>query len=124
MVDRYSGYAWTQELRRTDMATVTGQLADWFTEFGWPSAIRTDGSPQFRNEFSHFCNQNSIKHELSSPCNPESNGLAEAAVKNIKSIITRCNREKENLKLAIAAWRNMARTDATSLSQLFFGRRQ
>ena len=68
MVDRYSGYAWTQELRRTDTATVTGQLADWFTEFGWPSTIRTDGGPQFHNEFSHFCDQNNIKHELSSPC--------------------------------------------------------
>ena len=45
-------------------------------------------------------------------------------MKNIKSIITRCNREKENLKLAIAAWRNMARTDGVSPSQLFFGRRQ
>ena len=100
--------------KRQDTATVTGQLLDWFTEFGWPSAIRTDGSPQFRTEFAHFCNQNGIKHELSSPYNPESNGLAEAAVKNVKAIITRCNREKESIKLAIAAWRNMARTDGIS----------
>ena len=65
-----------------------------------------------------------LKYELSSPYNPESNGLAEAAVKNIKSIITRCNKEGENLKLAIAAWRNMARTDGISPSQLFYRRRQ
>ena len=45
-------------------------------------------------------------------------------MKNIKSIITRCNREGENLKLAVAAWRNMARTDGISPSQLFYGRRQ
>ena len=45
-------------------------------------------------------------------------------MKNIKSIIMRCNKEKEDLKLAIAAWRNMARTDGVSPSQLFFGRRQ
>ena len=57
-----------------------------------------------------------MKHALSSPYNPESNGLAEAAVKNIKSIITRCNKEGENVKLAIAAWRNMARPDGVSPS--------
>ena len=50
--------------------------------------------------------------------------MAEAAVKNIKAIITRCSKEGENIKLAIAAWRNMARTDGVSLSQLFYGRRQ
>ena len=93
LVDRYSGYAWTQELRRTDTASVVGQLSDWFIEVGWPTAIRTDGGPQFRTEFSQFCDRHGIKHELSSPYNPESNGLAEAAVKNTKAIITRCHKE-------------------------------
>ena len=111
LVDRYSGYAWTHKLKRTDTATVTRQLATWFTEYGWPSTLRSDGGPQFRTEFSAFCADNGIKHELSSPYNPESNGLAEAAVKNIKTLINRCNRLNEDLQLAIAAWRNMARAD-------------
>ena len=58
------------------------------------------------------------------PYNPKSNGLAEAAVKNIKTLINRCHKLDKNLQLAIAAWRNMARTDSVSPSQLFFGRRQ
>ena len=65
--------------------------------------------PQFRTEFSAFCSNNGIKHELSSPYNPESNGLAEAAVKNIKTLINRCHKLDENLQLAIAAWRNTGR---------------
>ena len=89
LVDRYSGYAWSNELKRTDTSTVVGQLSDLFTEVGWPTCIRSDGGPQFRTEFSTFCSQHSIKHKLSSPYNPESNGLAEAAVKNFKSIITK-----------------------------------
>ena len=80
--------------------------------------------PQFRTEFSAFCRNNGIKREPSSTYNPESNGLAEAAVKNIKTLITRCHKLDENLQLAIAAWRNMARADGVSPSQLFFGRRQ
>ena len=103
---------------------MTKQLAKWFTEYGWPSYIRSDGGPQFRTEFTKFCKENRIKHELASPYNPESNGLAEAAVKNLKAIVLRCREQGEDTKLAIAAWRNMARTDGKSPSQLFFGRRQ
>ena len=44
LIDRYSGYAWTHQLRRTDTATVTAQLSTWFTEYGWPSTLRSDGA--------------------------------------------------------------------------------
>ena len=64
LVDRYSGYAWKHELRRTDTATVVGQLSDWFKEVGWPTAIRTEGGPQFRTEFSQFCDRHGIKQEF------------------------------------------------------------
>ena len=47
LVDRYSGYAWTHELKRTDTATVIGQLSEWFIEVEWLTAIRTDSGPQF-----------------------------------------------------------------------------
>ena len=62
--------------------------------------------------------------ELSSPYNPESNGLAEAAVKNMKSLVLRSKSKGENFHHALAAWRNMTRQDGTSPAQLFFGRRQ
>ena len=124
LVDRFSGYAWTKKLKSTNTSAILKQLSKWFTEYGWPSNLRSDGGPQFRTEFSQYCKDNNIKHELASPYNPESNGLAEAAVKNLKAIIIRCNEKGEDTKLAIAAWRNMARTDGQSPSQLFFGRRQ
>ena len=54
--------------------------------------------------------------------NPESNGLAEGAIKNQKVIVRRTHAEKANLEEAIAAWRNMARADRISPSQLFFNR--
>ena len=65
-----------------------------------------------------------VIHELSSPYNPESNGLAEAAVKNLKSLVIRCQASKENLRRAVATWRNMAREDGISPSQAFFQRKQ
>ena len=63
-------------------------------------------------------------HKLASAYNPESNGLAEAAVKNMKYLILRCIWAKENIPMAIAAWRNMGRDDGQSPYQLFFGRIQ
>ena len=124
LVDRFSGNAWTKKLKSTNTSTILKQLSKWFTEYGWPSNIRSDGGPQFCSEFSKYCKDNKIKRELASPYNPESNGLAGAAVKNLKAIIVRCREKGEDAKLAIAAWRNMAQTDGQSPSQLFFGRRQ
>ena len=43
LVDRYSGYAWTDKLRDTSTATVTAKLNSWFVEYGYPEHIRTDG---------------------------------------------------------------------------------
>ena len=111
LVDRYSGYAWTDKLKDTSIATVTAKLNSWFVEYGYPEHIRTDGGPQFRRDFKAYYDKHYIHHELSSPYNPESNGLAEAGVKNMKSLILRCADRKEELSIAIAAWRNMARAD-------------
>jgi hypothetical protein len=124
LTDRYSGYGWTAQLRKTHTKAVTDQLTKWFNDFGWPDYIRTDGGPQYRQEFKDFCKERSITHELASAHNPESNGLAESAVKSIKQIVQRCKANKEEVDSAIAAWRNMCRADGLSPSQLFFNRRQ
>ena len=72
--------------------------------------------------FKGYCDMHYIHHELSSPYNPEPNSLAEAAVKNMKSLILRCTNRKLDLSRAIAAWRNMARPDGVSPAQLFYNR--
>ena len=124
MVDRYSGYAWASKLTSTTTRHVLSRLETWFTDFGWPLYLRSDNGPQFRSEFGFFCSSHGITHELSSPYNPESNGLAEAAVKNMKSLVLRARSTGENFHHALAAWRNTTRQDGTSPAQLFFGRRQ
>ena len=86
LVYRFSGYGWATPLRKLDTRGVTQHLENWFNEFGWPTYIRTDGGPQFCSEFKDFCMSHGIQHELSSPYNPESNGLTKAAVKNLDSV--------------------------------------
>jgi len=117
LVDRFSGYGWVTRLTKTTTQHVTDKSSEIFYEHGWPTYIRTDGGPQFRKIFETFCNKHKIYHELTSPYNPESNGLAEAAVKNMKSLVIRCAQNKEDLIAAVAAWRNMPREDGLSPSQ-------
>ena len=50
--------------------------------------------------------------------------MAEAAVKNLESLVIRCDEANEDLRQAIAAWRNMVRTDDSSPAQMFFNRTQ
>ena len=72
----------------------TGHLV----KYGWPSYIRTDNGPRFRTEFALFCTLNGIVLETSSPYyNPESNGLNEAAVKNIKKYYISLQAERGDL---------------------------
>ena len=82
-VDRYSWYAWLIQLNGTHTAKITKELSTIFNSFGWPKSIRTDGELQYLQEFGEFCETNSVQHKLASAHNPESNGLAEAAVKNL-----------------------------------------
>ena len=124
LVDRFSGYTWAARLTKTDSASIIRQLRSWFLAFGFPTTIRSDGGPQFRTEFTTFCQQNNIKHELSSPYNSQSNGLAEAAVKSVKTLLSKCKETKEDFEVALSAWRNTPRADGFSPAQMFFGRRQ
>ena len=74
--------------------------------------------------FNRWCSENNITHELSSPYNPRGNGLAEAAVKNIKALLAKCAETKTDAQKALYHWRNIPRSDGYSPAQLLFGRKQ
>ena len=65
LVDRYSGYAWTDKLKDTCTATATAKLNSWFVKYGYPEHIRRDGGLQFRRDFKAYCDKHYIHHELS-----------------------------------------------------------
>ena len=124
LVDKASGFLWCELLTKTNTSAVTSVLLKIFQDFGYPATIRSDNGPQFRSEFKDFCLAHGITHETSSPHNPESNGLAEAAVKNAKLLMAKCDSQKSNFKEALLHWRNTPRRDGFSPAQLLFGRRQ
>ena len=123
MVDRYSGWPFAGKLSSTTTEKVTDMLDSWFTQFGFPSSIKSDNGPQFRDQFELYCRSRGINRQTSSPYNHQSNGLAESAVKNMKKLIAKCMTNKESIDLAIMAFRNCARSNGVSPAQAFLGRR-
>ena len=124
MIDRYSGFPFVARLRSTTTTAVLNILDSWFLDFGYPNVLRSDGGPQFRSEFEEFCDFNLIKKETSSPYYPQSNGLAEAAVKQTKNLLLKYDCNWSNFRPALLAWRNTPKDDGVSPAEMFFGQRQ
>ena len=124
MVDRYSNYMWVEMLNSTVTSRVTAALERWFLELGYPFIIISDGGPQFRTEFGDYCALHNIVHVPSSPHNPRSNGLAEAAVKSAKYLVKK-SVSFADFQRRLMAWRNVPSANSSlSPSEKFYNRRQ
>jgi hypothetical protein len=103
-------------------------LVEEFNKFGIPERIYSDGGPQFiSNDFETFCQRNGIGNILSSPYNPQSNGIAENTVKEMKKLIhclTKSGKiDEEEWMRAILVYLNTPRRPLNqSPSQVMFGR--
>ena len=87
MVDSYSKYIWTHVMNNDTTAIKTlAILYGWFCERpGFPTTLVSDNGPQFTaKEFADKMTKWGIKHILTPPYHPASNGLAERAVGTIK----------------------------------------
>ena len=122
VADRFSGYAWLAPLRDLSTVAILSHLREIFQVNGYPAAIRTDGGPQFRSEFTRFCVDMGIVHELSSPYHPASNGHAEAAVKALKRALQKSSHGHTYMDI-IAAWRATPRSDGVTPNDAFFRRK-
>ena len=123
VIDRYSGFPFVAEMRSTSAAAVLEKLDDWLWNYGLPNVIRTDGGPQFAcKEFEDYLADHDIVHEISSPYNPSSNGLAESGVKQVKSLLKKCIATGSNFRRELHAYRNIPRADGFSPFSMMFRR--
>ena len=59
-----------------------------FADLSVPNILKTGGGLQYTSrEFKEFLQKYGVKHIVSSPHNPQSNGLAESSVKPMKHLI-------------------------------------
>ena len=102
MVDAYSKYMWAAYMGNdtTTMRTLAF-LYGWFCERpGFPTTLVSDNGPQFTSKkFADKMVKWGIKHILTPPYHPASNGLAERGVGTIKSHLTKMNSQTTPISL-------------------------
>ena len=85
LMDAHSKWLEVRILSSTTSSVIVSTLRSIFAQFGLPSIIVSNNGRYFTSsEFQQFLCQNGIKHFLSSPYHPSSNGLAERGVQIFK----------------------------------------
>lgn len=88
LIDNYSRFIELMELKSLSSSSIIEFLKSIFARHGIPEIVYSDNGPQFQkmftSEFNGFANDYGFIHVTSSPKFPQSNGMAEAAVKIVK----------------------------------------
>ena len=114
--------------RDTSTRQLIKDLRGIFCRTAVPDIIWTDHGPQFTSGLLHdFLKDWGVRHIMSSPKNPQSNGKAEATVKSMKNIISNALKgrivDEEKLAKALLQYRNTPnRRDGLSPAQKLYGR--
>ena len=123
-VDSYSGLYEIDRLRDMTSKTIVQKLKKLFAMHGIPRVLVSDNGRQFVSaEFKEFEERWQFTHVTSSPLYPQSNGLAERAVRSAKMLLEKCLRENNDPYLALLHVRNTPRPNLGSTSQRLFSRR-
>ena len=87
-VDYWSNYIEFDELHSTTATAVVSRLKRYFATHGIPIEVVSDNGPQFSSDESkQFSRTWIFQHIATSPYHHQSNGLAESAVKSVKSLL-------------------------------------
>ena len=107
-VDYHSNYWEVDRLESsTTSKAVIYKLKQHFARHGIPNTVFSDNGPQFdSDEFRRFARDWEFNHLTSSPGHSQSNGMAESAVKTVKRLIKKANKDGTDPWLAILDHRN------------------
>ena len=106
IVDYYSRFPVLRKLSSTTSRVLIQEMKAVFAELGVPSVIVSDGGPQYTaTEFQDFTRHWQIEHRLSSPRNPQSNGMAEHFVQTMKASLIKTIEEGEDVDLALLTYK-------------------
>ena len=104
IVDDFSNWIHVDFNQVMNTECVIMSLRKFSSIFGLPSKIVTDNGTPFTSDlFEKFCNVNGIKHLLSPPYHPQSNGLAERAVGIVKENLKKFLVERKANSLTLEA---------------------
>ena len=124
-VDQYSGFPFVgQFFSPPTTNSVINHLEVWFNLFGVPQEIVSDNGPQYNSiEYDQYAKERNIELVPASPYHPEGNGLAESAVKNVKSLLLKYANNWKAFTRALLLWRNFPNKSGSSPAEMFLGHR-
>lgn len=124
LVDSYSGWFELDYLPNLTSNTVITKLKRHFATHGVPHTLMTDNGTQFTGRnFANFSQAWDFKHIRSSPYYPQSNGLAERAVRSAKHLLEKCHRDGTDIQAAILHTRNIPHDGLPSSALRLLSRR-
>ena len=101
----YSRFPVLHKLGSSTSKVLVQEMKTVFTKLGVPNVIVVDGGPQNTSaEFKDFMKQWQIEHRVSSPRNPQSNGMAERCVQTMKASLIKTMEEGEDVDLALLTY--------------------
>ena len=101
VINAYSKWMDVVLIRHATSQTTIDKLRVIFATHGLPEMIVSDnGTPFTSAEFQEFVSRNAIRHVLTSPYHPASNGLAERAVQTFKSAMRKMSTGPIETRLA------------------------
>nr|XP_061787661.1 uncharacterized protein K02A2.6-like [Nerophis lumbriciformis] len=110
LVDSYSGWFEIDLLQNITATAVISKLKRHFSVHGTPHTLLSDNARQYKCEqFRKFAEEWDFIHTTSSPEFPQSNGLAERAVRSAKQLMEKSHRDKTDVFLNLLNLRNIPR---------------
>ena len=126
LVDANSRWIEVHLVNSTSTEATVKVLRQIFSTHGLPQQIVSDNGPSFTShEFKEYMTTNGIRHSLTAPYHPRSNGLAERAVQTFKAAVKKMDGP---LHIRIACFLfsyriTLQSTTGRSPAELLFGRR-
>ena len=124
VTDYFSSFTEIYDLGKDATApALIKELTQLFSRFGQPVEVVSDGGSQFTcKAFATFVESWNFIHTVSSPTHAQSNGKAEAAVKNIKKLLKKCGSMNDQFWKGLLAIRNTPLLCGKSPAELLLGR--
>lgn len=99
VVDAHSKWPEVFPMKSTTTTLTIDLLRDLFARHGIPQQLVSDNGPQFTSEeFRHFMKMNGVRHSMSSPYHPRTNGQAERFVQSFKQAMKNAKEDDRSLQ--------------------------
>lgn len=124
VVDSHSKWLEAIPLGQATSRSTVDALRTLFSRFGLPRTVVSDNGPQFvGQEFVEFMHRNGIIHIRTPPYHPQSNGMAERAVRTVKDGLKKAGTTDLHKSLArlLCHYRNAPQESGLSPSEMLLG---